>query len=210
MELLNWLNWRYAAKKMNGQTVPQDKLDYILEAARLAPTSSGLQPFQILVVSNKEILAQIRPHAMNQSQVTDCSHLLVFAAWDGYSLERIETVFDQMLAERGLPANTMDDYKKLLWGVYEPLGQAWHINHAARQAYIAASMAMVAAAEVQVDATPMEGFIPAEVDTILDLPNKGLRSVLLLPLGFRDAANDWNVNLKKFRKSKEQLIIEVK
>lgn len=210
MGLLNWLNWRYATKRMNGQTVPQDKIEYILEAARLAPSSSGLQPFQILVVSNKEILAQINQHTMNQSQVKDCSHLLVFAAWDGYSLERIESVFNQMIAERGLPANTMDDYKKLLWSMYEPLGKAWHINHAARQAYISATMAMAAAAEMQVDSTPMEGFIPAEIDKILDLPNKGLQSVLLLPLGYRDAANDWNVNLKKFRKSKEQLIIEVK
>ena len=85
MSLLNDLQWRYATKKMNGEIVPQEKLDYILEAARLAPTSSGLQPFEILVITNKEILGKILPLAHGQSQVTDASHLLVFAAWDNYT-----------------------------------------------------------------------------------------------------------------------------
>jgi nitroreductase len=86
-------------------------LDYILEAARLAPSSSGLQPYKVFVISNKEILEQIRPVAWNQSVITECSHLLVFAAWDGYSLEKITAVFNEMMEVRGLPLNTMDAYK---------------------------------------------------------------------------------------------------
>ena len=85
MELLEKLKWRYAAKAMNGEKVSQEKIDNILEAARLAPTSSGLQPFEIMVITNPEVKQEIRKIAWNQSVVTDCSHLLVFAAWDTYT-----------------------------------------------------------------------------------------------------------------------------
>jgi nitroreductase len=114
MSLLESLEWRYATKKMNGIAVPQEKLDYILEAARLAPSSSGLQPYEIFVISNKELLEKIRPIAFNQNQITEASHLLVWAAWDGYTLEKIEATFHKLLTERGLPLTQMDDYKKML------------------------------------------------------------------------------------------------
>lgn len=210
MDLLEVLNWRYATKKMNGAIVSQEKVDYILEAARLAPSSSGLQPYEIFVISNRELLEKIRSFSWNQSQVTDCSHLLVFAAWDSYSPERIAKVFDRIIAERGLPSNAMDDYKKTIWGLYEPLGVEWHANHAARQAYIAFSMAIVAAAEQNVDATPMEGFIPEEMDKLLGLKEKGLKSAVILPIGYRDEANDWLLRMKKVRTPKEQFSTEIK
>jgi nitroreductase/dihydropteridine reductase len=210
MQLIEALNWRYATKKMNGQTVPHEKLDYILEATRLSPSSSGLQQYKIFVISNKDLLEKIKPIAFNQSQITDCSHLLVFAAWDGYSLDRITKVFDRTLAERGLPADKMDDYKKTLWGMYEPLSTEWHANHAARQAYIALGIAMVAAAEQKVDATPIEGFLPEELDKILGLRELGLKSAVILPLGYRDEANDWLVNMKKVRTPMETFITEIK
>lgn len=102
MELLEQLHWRYATKKMNpNKTVPQEKVDRILEAVRLAPTSSGLQPFEVFVVTNPEIREKIKAIAWNQAQVTDCSHLLVFAAWDNYTAERINNMFDLVNAERG-------------------------------------------------------------------------------------------------------------
>lgn len=209
MSLLEDLKWRYATKKMNGKVVPQEKVDYILEAVRLSASSSGLQPYEIYVITNTELLEKIKVLAWNQGQITDCSHLLVFAAWDGYSLDRIEKVFNRTLAERGLPADTMDDYKKTLWGMYEPLSKEWHANHAARQAYIALGTALAAAAEQKVDATPMEGFTPEEVDKLLGLKEKGLKSAVLLPLGYRDEANDWLVNMKKVRTPKEIFITEI-
>ncbi len=209
MSLVESLEWRYATKKMNGSVVPQEKLDYILEAARLAPSSSGLQPYEVFVITDKETLEKIRPFAFNQSQITDCSHLLVWAAWDSYSLERIEATFHAILTERGLPLTQMDDYKQMLWGMYEPLGKEWHATHAAKQAYISFSMAIAAAAEQKVDATPMEGFVPAEMDKLLGLAEKGLKSVVILPLGYRDAANDWNANLKKVRKPKNEFVTEL-
>ena len=210
MSLLEDLKWRYATKKMNGEVVPQEKVDYILEAVRLSASSSGLQPYEIFVITNKELLEKIKVVAWNQSQITDCSHLLVFAAWDGYSLDRIEKVFVRTLAERGLPADTMDAYKKTLWDMYEPLSKEWHANHAARQAYIALGTAMAAAAEQKVDATPMEGFTSAELDKLLELEEKGLKSAVLLPLGYRDEVNDWLVNMKKVRTPQEIFITEIK
>ncbi len=206
MNLLESLEWRYATKKMNGSTIPQEKLDYILEAARLAPSSSGLQPYEVFVISNKELLEKIKPIAHNQNQITESSHLLVWAAWDGYSLEKIEATFHKLLAERGLPLNKMDDYKKMLWNIYEPLGKDWQSVHAAKQAYISFSIAIAAAAEQQVDATPMEGFNPEELDKFLGLREKGLKSAVILPLGYRDATNDWNVNLKKVRKPMNEFV----
>jgi len=206
MNLLESLEWRYATKKMNGSTIPQEKLDYILEAARLAPSSSGLQPYEVFVISNKELLEKIKPIAHNQNQITESSHLLVWAAWDGYSLEKIEATFHKLLAERGLPLNKMDDYKKMLWNIYEPLGKDWQSVHAAKQAYISFSIAIAAAAEQQVDATPMEGFNPEELDKFLGLREKGLKSAVILPLGYRDAANDWNANLKKVRKPMNEFV----
>ncbi|MBW1653883.1 NAD(P)H-dependent oxidoreductase [Flavobacterium quisquiliarum] len=210
MALIEALNWRYATKKMNGQVVPQEKVDYILEAAKLAPSSSGLQPYKIFVITNQDLKEKIRAVSFDQSQVTDASHVLIWAAWDGYSLERISAVFERTTAERGIPASAMDEYKQRLWGMYEPLGQEWHANHAARQAYISLGTAVAAAAEQKVDATPMEGFIPAEVDKLLGLSEQGLKSVLILPLGYRDEAGDWLVNLKKVRTPQEEFITEIK
>ena len=95
MSLIDALTWRYATKKMDpAKAVPQDKVDEILEAIRLTASSSGLQPYQVFVITNKEIREKIKPIANGQSQITDCSHLLVFAAWDHYTAQRINDAFD--------------------------------------------------------------------------------------------------------------------
>lgn len=210
MSLQEDLNWRYATKKMNGKAVPADKLDYILEAARLAPTSSGLQPFKIFVISDQEIKDKMQPIAMGQSQVKDASHVLVFASWDKYTLKRMEEVFNYTLSERGLPLDTMDDYKNNLWGMYKKLDESWHAQHAAKQAYISLGIAMAAAAEQKVDATPMEGFSNDQLDELLELKKQGLKSAVVLALGYRDAKNDWLVNMKKVRKPKADFFVEIK
>lgn len=209
MSLLEDLGWRYATKKMNGKKVPQDKIDYILEAARLAPSSSGLQPYKIIVISDKALLEKIKGIAWNQNQVTDCSHLLVFAAWDGYSNERITNVFNYTLDQRDLPHSTMDEYKDKLLGMYEPLGQEWQAHHSSKQSYIAFGLAIAAAAEQKVDATPIEGFIPEKLDQLLKLTGSGYKSTLLLPLGYREDENDWLVSMKKVRTPKEDFITEM-
>jgi len=209
MELLDKLNWRYAAKAMNGEKVAQEKIDRIIEAARLAPTSSGLQPFEIFVVTNQEIKEQIKPIAWNQSVITDCSHLLVFAAWDTYTADRINYMFDLTNAIRGFKNEGWENYRQMLLDSYPQRDEEENFNHAAKQAYIAFALALTAAAYEGVDATPLEGFDPVAVDKILGLREKGLRSAVLLPIGIRSEENDWLVNLVKVRKSTEALVTVV-
>jgi nitroreductase/dihydropteridine reductase len=209
MELIELLNWRYATKSMNGQKVPQEKVDNIIEAARLAPTSSGLQPFEVLVITNQELKEKIAPIAYNQPQITQASHLLVFAAWDTYTPERIASVFERLSKERGTPLSATEDYQNRLINMYVPRSADENFAHTARQAYISFGIATVAAANEKVDATPMEGFDAAALDEILDLKSKGLKSVTILALGYRDAEKDWLVNQKKVRVPKELFITEL-
>ncbi|WP_142784036.1 nitroreductase family protein [Changchengzhania lutea] len=209
MELLDKLKWRYAAKAMNGEEVAQEKIDRIIEAARLAPTSSGLQPFEIFVITNQEIKEQIKPIAWNQSVITDCSHLLVFAAWDTYTADRINYMFDLTNEVRGFKNEGWENYRQMLLDSYPQKDAEENFNHAAKQAYIAFALALTAAAYEGVDATPLEGFDPSAVDKILELREKGLRSAVLLPIGKRAPKEDWLVNLVKVRKSTEDLVTVV-
>ncbi|MCZ4245318.1 nitroreductase family protein [Pedobacter punctiformis] len=210
MSLINALNWRYAVKKMNGQPVAQEKVDKIIAAAHLAPTSSGLQPFKVIVVTNQELKEKIAPIAFNQSQVIDSSHLLIFAANENYTEEGIDHVFSRMNAERGLPDSGTDAYKAQLKGMILSRTAEENFNHAARQAYIGFGIAIAEAAILEVDATPMEGFNGPELDKFLGLDKQGLRSVTLLPLGHRDPEGDWLVNLKKVRTPLNEFLIEFK
>ncbi len=211
MELINRLAWRYATKKMDpAMTVPEAKVARIIEAARLAPTSSGLQPFEIFVVTSKAVREQIRPIAWNQAQVTDCSHLLVFAAWDDYTTERINMMFDLTNEERGAKNEGWENYRKMLLGSYPQKGAEVNFQHAARQAYIGLSAALIAAAFEEVDSTPMEGFDADALDKILSLREKGLRSVAMLPLGYRQQEGDWLAGLKKVRKPTNKFVTEVR
>ena len=209
--LINTLQWRYATKKFNpAKEVPQEKLDRILEAIRLTATSSGLQPYEVFVVTNKEVREKIKPIAWNQEQITDGSHLLVFAAWDNYTADRINMMFDLVNEQRGFKNEGWENYRQMLLGTYPKRDAEVNYQHAARQAYIGVGTALIAAAEEQVDATPMEGFDPKALDEILGLKALGLRSVVILPLGYRADEGDWLVSLKKVRRSREDFVTEVK
>jgi nitroreductase len=192
------------------KSVPQDKVDRIVEAARLAPTSSGLQPFEIIVVTNPAVREQIKPKAWGQAQITDGSHLLVFAAWDNYTAERINMMFDMTNAQRGGTNEGWENYRQMLLKNYPARTPEVNYEHAARQAYIGLGASLIAAAFEEVDATPMEGFDPKAVDEILGLSARGLRSVVLVPLGYRAAEGDWLANLKKVRRPIAQFVTEVK
>jgi nitroreductase len=209
-ELIEKLQWRYAAKKMEaGKVVPQEKVERILEAARLAPTSSGLQPFEIIVITNAAVREQIKAVANNQAQITDGSHLLVFAAWDTYTAERINTYFDLVNAERGGTNEGWENYRKMLLGAYPSRDAEVNFNHAAKQAYIGLGAALIAAAFEAVDSTPMEGFDPDALDAVLKLKERGLRSVAIMPLGYREEGKDWLEGLKKVRRARADFITEI-
>ena len=203
------LTWRYATKKMDpAKTVATEKVDAIIEAVRMAPTSSGTQPFELFVVTNSELRSKIAVAANGQAQITDGSHLLVFAAWDNYTSERIDEVVKLNVEARG-------DFP-MLHAYYDSLKAKYLIRdpqinhaHATRQAYIALGVALVAAAEQEVDSTPMEGFDPDAVDSILGLKDRGLRSVVLMPLGYRDDAGDWLLPMSKVRKSRDVMVTQL-
>jgi nitroreductase/dihydropteridine reductase len=206
MSFLEKLKERYATKAMNGKVVPQEKIDNILEAIRLAPTSSGLQPFEVFVITNDTIKTSIKEIAWNQTPITDCSHLLVFAAWDTYTEDRINHMFDLTNEIRGFKNEGWENYRQQLLFSYPHKDAQVNFEHAARQTYIAFMAAITQAAFENVDSTPMEGFNPAALDKILGLHEKGLRSTLLLPLGYKNADKDWLAKLVKVRKSMEELV----
>lgn len=204
------LSWRYATKKMDPtRAVPEEAVARIVEAVKMAPSSSGLQPYHLFVVTNPDLRARIRPVAWNQAQITEGSHLLVFAAWDNYTAERIDAVTAQMAAERGGMTPLLAGYYDNLKSIYLPRPAEANYEHAARQAYIGLGYATIAAAEEGVDCTPMEGFDPAAVDEILGLRAQGLRSVLLLPLGYRQPEGDWLVNMKKVRRPEAEFVTRI-
>lgn len=209
MSLIEALNWRYATKKMNGQSVPQEKVDQIISAARLAPTSSGLQPFKIIVVTNPELKEKIKAIAFGQQQVTDASHVLVFAAWDNYTEARIRSVFAHTNAERGVPASTTADYEDRVIGIYTNKTAEENFHHAAKQAYIGFGVALAEAALLKVDATPMEGFDAEKLDELLGLRELGLRSTTIMPVGYRDETADWLVGMKKVRTPIQDFVTEL-
>ena len=207
MELLDALKWRYATKKFDSnKRVDQSLVDKIVEAAWIAPTSSGLQPFEVIVVENQELKNAIVPMAFGQEIVADCSHLLVFAAWDNYTEERIDDIYLHTTTERDQPADKYSAYTDRLKSMYLNRPSEENFAHSARQAYIAFAFAMAEAASLKIDATPMEGFVGEDVDKLLNLSEKGLKSVTMLPIGYRDEENDWLVNLKKVRQPKDKFL----
>jgi nitroreductase/dihydropteridine reductase len=209
MSLIQALNWRYAAKRMNGQKVPQEKIHTILEATRLSASSMGLQPYTILVIEDIALRQKIQKVAYNQPQIVESSHLLVFAAWDNISEEQINTYIAQIATERGVAAETLNDFRQSLLNTVSKNTPEQNFQWAARQAYIAFGTAIAAAATEAVDATPMEGFDAAALDNLLNLKEKGLRSVTLLPLGYRDTTTDWLATQKKVRREKEKLFLQI-
>ena len=204
------LNWRYATKKMDAaRAVSQAKVDAILDAIALAPTSSGVQPFEVIVVTNPDVKAKLRAAGYDQAQITDGSHVLVFAAWDNYTAERIDAVVDRIAEVRGGRYESVTAYYDGMKAMMLARTPEANFEHAARQAYIALGIALTAAAFEEVDSTPMEGFNPAQVDEILGLAARGLRSVTLMPLGYRAAEGDWLKDLPKVRRARDQLITTV-
>ena len=211
MSLIEDLNWRHAVKAYNpSQKVSQDKIDKIVEAARLAPTSSGLQPFKVLVVENQDLKNQLVEGALNPECMRDCSHVIIFAAWDNYTAERIDKVYDFTTDERGLPRGRFGSYTDKIKSIYLNTSAEENFAHTARQTYIALGLALAQAAELKVDTTPVEGFDNAIVDKVLKLDELGLRSVSLMYVGVADPELDWIGSMKKVRLPNEEFIVEFK
>ncbi|UKB78136.1 NAD(P)H-dependent oxidoreductase [Chryseobacterium sp. MEBOG07] len=209
MSLIENLNWRHAVKAYDpNKKISQEDLNIILESARLAPTSSGLQPFRIIVVENQELKDKMVAGALNPEVMRDSSHVLVFAAWDSYSNEKIDKVYDYHTDVRDLPRGRFGSYTDKIKEMYSAQSAEEHFAHTARQTYIALGIALAQAAELKIDSTPAEGFSNAVVDEVLGLKELGLKSVSLLYLGYRDEANDWLSSMKKVRIPMDEFIIK--
>ncbi|MBC8054031.1 MAG: NAD(P)H-dependent oxidoreductase [Sphingobacteriaceae bacterium] len=206
MDILSLLNWRYAAKRMTGKKVPQEKIEIILESIRLSASSIGLQPYRVIVIENPIRLEQIKPIANNQTQITEASHLLVFAAWANVTEESIDEYLNLIAQERKVTLESLGSMKVFLQGLTKNTPEQ-NFNWAARQAYIALGTGLIAAASQEVDATPMEGFNAKALDKLLGLREKGLKSVSILPLGYRDVSQDWLVSLPKVRTPKHKFFL---
>ncbi len=209
MNLINDLNWRYATKAMNGEVVSEEKLNAILDATNLTASSYGLQPYTVMVVSNDEVKKQLQAAAYGQAQVGASSHVLVFCVPAKLTADDAKTFIENVAATRGIPLEALAGYQGMIAGTINGLNEAQQQTWAAKQAYIALGTALIAAAEQKVDACPMEGFDTAKFDEILGLESKGLKSVVIMPIGFR-SPEDATANYKKVRKAKADMFYFVK
>lgn len=210
MEKLNFdeaLTWRYATKRMTGDRIPDEKLEKILRAIKLAPTSRGLQPFKVIVIDDPAVKSKIMTIADGQPQVLESSHLLVFAAWSSVNADQINNFITYAATERGIPEEKLAKMKSVLIKDQLPMNDEQFYQWASKQAYIALAFAISSAAVNQVDASAMEGFDNAALDELLNLKALGLRSTVLLALGYRDVDNDWLLKLKKVRRKDSELFI---
>ncbi|ULQ55136.1 NAD(P)H-dependent oxidoreductase [Flavihumibacter rivuli] len=207
MQYLDALNWRYATKRMNGEKVPAEKIRNIVEAVRLAPTSYGLQPFNLLVIEDEGLRKKLAPAIYNQPQVTEGSALLVFAAWKTITPLDVEAYIQNIAQTRNIPAESLADFKNMMLGTINSRSNEQLHQWAARQAYIGLGFATMAAAMEQVDSTPMEGFNPEQVNDILGLDEQNLHAVSILALGYRDESNDYLAKAPKVRRPAEEFVI---
>lgn len=201
MSLRNDLNWRYASKKMNGENISEEQLNAVLTAINLSASSYGLQPFKVTVVSQADIKDKLQIAAYGQPQVGSSSHILVFTVPLKITEAYIQNYICLIADERNIPVGFLDDYKNTLLKTVVALPADVQQIWATKQAYIALGTALVAAAEQKIDACPMEGFDAVEFDKILNLTEKGFKSVVILVLGHR-AETDTYANFNKVRKAK--------
>ena len=204
MTLIEKLNWRYATKRMNGTKVPQEKIDRILEAIRLAPTSFGLQAFKVIVVEDAALRERIYNEACQQPQIKEASHILIFAANKNVSAGLVDDYTQLIAATREIPVEGLSGFRAAFDGIVSGTAEQ-NFVWTARQAYIAFGVGIVAATNEDVDATPMEGFSTEALDKILGLAEQNLSATTILTLGYRDEKTDTLVHAAKVRKSKSAL-----
>jgi nitroreductase len=207
MELLKSLEWRYATKKMNGEKIPQDKLERILEATRLAPSSYGLTPYNVIVVEDQKLKEELQGACYGQTQLSESSAVLVFATWDEITEHSVGNYINEIAKQREIPVESLNGLQDMMNGSLTNMTHEQKISWAQRQAYIGLGFALTAAAVEEVDSTPMEGFVPESVDTVLGLQELGLKSIVVLPLGYRDTENDYLSTLKKVRWDNDKFFI---
>lgn len=200
-------NWRYATKKFDAtKKISTEDLNILKEAIRLSSSSYGLQPYKIIIVENPELRAQLLGAAYGQSQVVDASHLIVFANETNINDETIEKYITRIGDTRNIPVESLTGFGNYMKGAINHLTEDAKNIWASKQTYLALGNLLNAAAELKIDVTPMEGFVPAQVNEILGLNALGLNASLMATVGYRHT-EDATQHLKKVRKSNEELFI---
>lgn len=202
-------NWRYATKKFDAtKKISTEDFNTLKEAIRLSSSSYGLQPYQIIIVENQEVREKLLAAAYGQKQVVDASHLIVFANEINFGEEGIDKFSINMSETRGVSLESIQGYvgymKSSITGLPEETRNIW----TSKQTYLALGNLLNAAAELKIDVTPMEGFMPAKVNEILGLDKLGLNASLMATVGYRSEEDDTQ-HLKKVRKSNEELFITI-
>jgi len=209
MNIINSLEWRYATKKFNpSKKLSNQQINTLKSAFNLTPTSFGLQPVKMIVICDKELQEKFVEHSYYQRQVADASHLLVLCIEDDTTSEDINTYFDLEKKVRNIDETVIADFRKQLIGMYENKSIEEKQLSAIYQTYIILGNLMTVCALEKIDACPLEGFIPEKIDALLNLKEQNLKSVLLLPVGFR-ADDDIMSEMKKVRKPLNETIIEI-
>ncbi|RNC91585.1 MAG: NAD(P)H-dependent oxidoreductase [Allomuricauda sp.] len=204
-DILSTRNWRYATKKFNpDKKISPENLDLLLEAIRLSASSYGLQPYKVFVVTDKALRKQLRPASWGQSQIEDASHLIVFANQNNFGGELVDDYLSILSKTRNIPLENLKGYGDFAKSKLVDLPSSVKSNWTAKQAYIALGNAMQAAAELNIDSTPMEGFEVEKYDALLGLEEQGLTAAVVLAIGYR-SEEDETQHLAKVRKSKEEL-----
>lgn len=205
------LHWRYATKKFNpDKKVSKEDLNILLETIRLSASSFGIQPYRIAVIENQEKKKELQPKAWGQQQIVDATYLLVFCARKDVVDEDLESMVQHTADARSMNRSDMDGFKDFLTNnIIKSKTKEDRKNWSAQQAYLALGFLLSAAAELEIDVCPMEGFSAEEIDSALSLSEKGLYSVALATIGYR-AENDEAQHNAKARRPKEELFFEVK
>ncbi|WP_421808914.1 NAD(P)H-dependent oxidoreductase [Flagellimonas sp.] len=207
--ILEHRTWRYATKKFDAsKKISHQDLNSLLEATRLSASSYGLQPYHVFVISDPEVREKLKPVSWNQSQITDASHLIVFAHVTDFGEELVDDFITNLSDTRNIPLDGLNGYAEMMKSNLVGLPTDVKASWAGKQVYIALGNALQAAAELKIDTCPMEGFQPEEYNKILGLTDKDLNAAVVLAVGYR-SEEDQTQNLPKVRKSKEELFTHI-
>ena len=202
-------NWRYATKKFDTiKKVSNEDLEILKEAIRLSASSYGLQPYKVLIIDNPELRAQLQPAAWGQSQIVDASQLLIFANITNFGDAEIDAFIKNLTETRGIPVEAVQGYADFMKSKISILPVDKRNIWTSKQTYLAMGNLLNAAADLNVDVTPMEGFEPEKVNEILGLDKLGLNASLIATVGYRHNEDDTQ-HYVKVRKSNEELFINL-
>lgn len=202
-------NWRYATKKFDAtKKVSKDDLETLKEAIRLSSSSYGLQPYQVLIIENPEIRQQLQPASWGQTQIVDAAFVVVFANVTNIGEAEIDAYFKNMIETRGIPQEAIQGYADFMKSNIVNLPLEVRNNWTSKQTYIALGNLLSAAAELKIDVTPMEGFVPEKYNEILGLTEKNLNASVVATIGYRHE-EDATQHYAKVRKSNEELFINL-